>query len=170
MPSLLIVCTANQCRSPMGMVLLRRRIQELGLEEEWNVDSAGTWGFDGAPATITAVEAMRERGLDLEDHQSRKITGDLLETYDLVLTMTRDHQEGIQTEFPQVAEKVYMLSEMLDEHFDIVDPVGSPLESYRETADQIDRIFESGMDRILELARANRDARFSEGDPAYEAE
>ena len=48
-----------------------------------------------------------------------------------------------------------MLSEMLGERFDILDPVGSPLESYRETAANIDRILEGGLDRILELTRAN---------------
>ena len=158
MPSILIVCTANQCRSPMGMVLLRHRIQKLKIDDEWTVDSAATWGFDGAPATVTAVDAMKERGLDLQDHRSRKITEEMLAEYDLVLTMTQDHQEGIQTEFPGYADKVYRLSEMLGERFDIVDPVGSPLESYRETADDIDRIFEESMDRILEVARMHNAA------------
>jgi protein-tyrosine-phosphatase len=166
MPSILIVCTANQCRSPMGMALLRQRIADLDLEEEWVVDSAGTWGGDGIPATYTAVEAMEERGLDLVEHRSRRITEQMLRGYDLILTMTQDHQEGIQTEFPHHREKVYMLSEMLGERFDIHDPVGSPLEAYRETAHIIDRIFEIRLDRILEIARSNHAARDLENPPS----
>ena len=152
MPSILIVCTANQCRSPMAMALLRHRLGELDLGEEWVVDSAGTWGFEDVPATETAVKAMQELGLNLEDHRSRGVTDEILEASDLVLTMTRDHQEGIQTEFPHHADKVYMLSEMVGEQVDILDPVGSPLEAYRETAANIDRILEDSLDRILELA------------------
>jgi len=167
MPSILIVCTANQCRSPMGMALLRHRITELGLEEEWVIDSAGTWGGDGIPATYTAVGAMEERGLDLVEHRSRRITEQMLRGYDLVLTMTRDHQEGIQVEFPAYRDKVFMLSEMMGERFDIADPIGSPLEAYRETASVLDRIFEVSLDRILEIARSNHAAKDPENPPSH---
>jgi protein-tyrosine-phosphatase len=100
------------------------------------------------------VEAMEQRGLDLHAHRSRRITEEILQESDLVLTMTQDHKEGIQMEFPLYADRVYMLSEMLGEDFDILDPVGQPLEAYRETAANLDQIFEDGIDRIIELARS----------------
>ena len=155
MPSILLVCTANQCRSPMAMALLRKRLEKLDLEEAWVVDSAGTWGFDGIPATDNAIQAMQERGLDLGQHLSRKVNEDLLSSYDLVLTMESFHKEALQIEFPEFAEKVYMLSEMIGEEWDIKDPVGNPLDDYLATAELIDRTLEQGMDRILELARLN---------------
>jgi protein-tyrosine-phosphatase len=155
MPSILLVCTANQCRSPMAMALLRKRLGDLNLEEAWVVDSAGTWGMSDMSATEFAIETIAERGLDLLGHRSQQVTEALLEGYDLVLTMTQDHQEAIQTEFPQHAGKIWLLSEMVREQFDIQDPIGMPLEAYRETADLLDRILEDGIDRILELARSN---------------
>jgi protein-tyrosine-phosphatase len=155
MPSIVLVCTANQCRSPMAMALLRKRLGDLDLEEAWVVDSAGTWGFDEFPATDNAILAMQERGLELEDHRSRQVTEEMLRDYDLVLTMTRDHQEAMHTEFPHYAERVFLLSEMVGERFDIPDPIGMLLEAYRETADLLDQILCDGMDRILELARSN---------------
>ena len=155
MPSILIICTANQCRSPMAMALLRKRLEDLDLEGEWVVDSAGTWGFDGIPATDNAIQAMQERGLDLGQHLSRKVNEGLLSSYDLVLTMESFHKEALQVEFPEFAEKVYMLSEMIGEEWDIKDPVGQPLDDYLDTAELIDRTLEQGMERILELARSN---------------
>jgi protein-tyrosine-phosphatase len=150
----------------MAMALLRKRIADLGLEEEWVIDSAATWGYEGAPATPSAIEAMHEHGLDIEAHRSRRISEEILQGVDLVLTMTWDHQEGIQVDFPQYQDKVFMLSEMMRERFDIADPIGSPLEAYRETAEHIDRIFEISMDRILEIARMNHAARDRENNPS----
>jgi protein-tyrosine phosphatase len=155
MPSILIVCTANQCRSPMAMALLRKRLGDLKLEEVWDVDSAGTWGFDGVPATDNAIQTMQERGLDLGDHRSRKVTEEMLSSYDLILTMENFHKEAVQIEFPEYADKVYMLSEMVGEAWDVKDPVGNPLQDYRTTADLIERTIEDGVERILALARSN---------------
>jgi protein-tyrosine-phosphatase len=154
MPSILIVCTANQCRSPMAMMLLRQLLLELNTGEEWVVDSAGTWGPDGIPATENAIQAMRLRGLDLGNHRSRKINAGLLSSYDLILTMEGSHQEAIQVEFPDQAEKVYRLSEMVGEKWDVKDPVGKPLEDYRTTADLLDGTLHTGLKRILESARS----------------
>jgi protein-tyrosine phosphatase len=152
MPSILLVCTANQCRSPMAMVLLRRRLKDREEGEVWQVDSAGTWGIERVPATDHAIYAMQERGLELKDHRSRKVTEEMLSSYDLVLTMESFHKEAIQVEFPDHASKVYMLSEMVGEAWDIKDPVGHPLVDYRAAADLIDRTLEEGMERIIELS------------------
>ncbi len=155
MPSILFVCTANQCRSPMAMVLMRKRLQDRDLKEEWKVGSAGTWGIGGAAATLTAQEAMEERGLSLVDHRSQSVSREVLEEYDLILTMESNHKEGIQIEFPDLAHKVYLLSEMVSGWWDIEDPVGDPIDSYRSTATAVDEILDEGFDRILELANSN---------------
>jgi protein-tyrosine phosphatase len=139
----------------MAMALLRNRLSDMDLQDSWVVDSAGTWGMEGYPATDHAIQTVAERGLDLNSHLSRRVTEGILQKHDLVLTMTQDHQEGIQTEFPHHAVKVYMLSEIIGERFDIQDPVGRPLEAYRATVEKLDRILEEGMDRIIEIARSN---------------
>jgi protein-tyrosine phosphatase len=164
MPSILLVCTANQCRSPMAMALLRKRLADLDLGDKWEVNSAGTWGLEGVPATENAIRAMQERGLELTDHHSRKVTEALLSSYDLVLTMESFHKEAIQIEFPNHASKVYMLSEMIEETWDVKDPVGHSLEDYRATADLIDRTLQEGMERILEQARVNAKDRMQDQD------
>ena len=80
----LVVCTANQCRSPLAGLLLRRAVEQRGLRVE--VLTAGL-GEPGRPATPPTVEAAEHLGLDLRDHQSRKVDRDLLAGADLVLGM-----------------------------------------------------------------------------------
>lgn len=60
MPSVLFVCTANMCRSPMAMVLFRRRLDQAGLASGWRVESAGAWarGFDQVVRLATEHEAL----------------------------------------------------------------------------------------------------------------
>ena len=158
MPSILIVCTANQCRSPMAMVLLRKHVQDLGLDEEWRVDSAGTWAEEGVPATDNAVLTMEERGLNIAEHRSRKVTREMMLAYDLVLVMVSNHKEALHVEFPDQAHKVFLMSEMVGEDWDVDDPIGMPMEEYRATAEMIERIIKEGWGRIVELG--------SEGGPS----
>ena len=81
---ILLVCAANQCRSPMAQVLLADRLEGMGLDPD--VTSAG-FGPAGRPAADGARRAVAERGLTLEAHRSRSLTAELLAGADLVITM-----------------------------------------------------------------------------------
>lgn len=85
---ILVVCSANRCRSPMAAALLRARLGELGIPVE--VASAG-FGPAGQPPLEEAVSAMARIGIDLSGHRSVTVTPGLCEEADLVLGMTRQH-------------------------------------------------------------------------------
>ncbi len=157
MPSILIVCTGNICRSPMGMALLRSKFAERDETRDWVVESAGTWAPDGSHASEHGITAMRERGLEAHvlPHRARSVTAAMLQRFDLVLTMTQSQKEALGVEFPEAREKIYLLSEMVDEHWDVDDPIGGPLEAYRKTAALLDDVLDRGLERIIALAKAN---------------
>jgi protein-tyrosine phosphatase len=90
---LLVVCTGNIARSAMGEALLRHHLEALGVDAL--VHSAGTLGWPGPPPP-PAVEVLRERGLDIGGHESRRLTRDLAEQADVVLGMTRNHLSALQ--------------------------------------------------------------------------
>ena len=136
----------------MAMALMRKRLEDEGMAPEWVVESAGTWAMEGITATDNAIEAMREQDLDLESHRSRGVTEEMLDYFDLVLVMVGNHKEALNVEFPQYADKVFLLSEMVDGDWDLEDPVGGPLEEYRETAKVIGEALEEGWEQIIELA------------------
>jgi protein-tyrosine-phosphatase len=159
MPSILLVCTANICRSPMAEVMLRRKLENEGMPGEWQVSSAGTWATDGIRASEMGVAVMRERGLDTGAHRSRAVTDAILAEADLILTMTSGHAEALRAEFPEARVRIRLLSEMSGPPYDVRDPYGGTLDQYRQTANELESLIDRGIERIVELAAQNEARR-----------
>jgi protein-tyrosine-phosphatase len=159
MPAILIVCTANQCRSPLGQVLLQRLLDAGYPQQEWRVESAGTWAINGRTAHPDMRAAATEAGLNLQEHRARNVDSIALEKYDLLLTMEQSHKEALQIEFPAIRQRVHLLSEMLGVTYDVPDPIGGPLDDYRATVRELDRLFKFALPRIAALATNNAAVR-----------
>lgn len=84
----LVVCTGNQCRSPMGEVILRDRLAARGVEA--TVHSAGLVS-EGAPAEPHTARALAKRGFDVSEHDSTRLTPEAVAAADLVIGMAREH-------------------------------------------------------------------------------
>lgn len=151
MNSVIFVCTANICRSPMAMGLLRNRVAlQAG---EWRIESAGTWASYGEPAAGRGQLALQAYGIDLSDHRSRPVTAELLAGFNLILTMERGHKEALRAEFPSLARRVYLLSEMIGQFFDIHDPIGGPQVDFDDTARELNMLLSRGFDKISRLSQ-----------------
>jgi len=153
MGSVLFVCTANVCRSPMACAIFRRILEGEQDKAHWRVESAGTWAVDGLPASSGSQQVMKEWGMDISDHRSRAVDQELLALFDLILTMESGHKEALRAEFPDFSNRIFMLSEMIDQTFDVADPIGRPLSDYEKTAIEIERLISSGFNRIQELVK-----------------
>ena len=144
---ILFVCTGNTCRSPMAEGLLKKLAQENGLPLE--VQSAGLAAFAGLPVSPEAVEACRQKGIDISGHQTQPLGKALVLESDLILTMTGKHKEMIVKKMPALEPKVSVLSEMAGEGIvDIEDPVGHPLEVYQGALDQIEGYLTKSLDKL----------------------
>jgi protein-tyrosine-phosphatase len=158
MPTVMFVCTANLCRSPIAEVLFEQWLQKHQATGPWHVNSCGTWAQDGETVASSVLPHLLAVGIDLSHHRSRPVTTDLLAESDLVLCMTSFHKEALQAEFLQYAERVHMLSEMMMQRYDIQDVSMVSPEEYLAVVKELRPIVERSAPRILSLLQAASDS------------
>jgi protein-tyrosine-phosphatase len=148
MPSILFVCTANICRSPLAMAIYKSKISN---QSGWKIESAGTWAAEGLPAASNTQIVAKEYGIDLTNHLSRQVTLEILSQFDLIITLEKNHKEALKNEFKQLNAHIFFLSEIIGGSFDIKDPMGGSIEEFYETAREIDHILTEGWQKLMEL-------------------
>lgn len=148
--SVLFVCTANICRSPLAEGLLKARIADD--PDEWRIESAGVWASPGQPAAFFTRQVLQDRGVILPDQRSRRVSRMLLSEFNLILVMERAHKDTLWAAFPDLAGRILTLCELTGAPGDIDDPVGQPIEAYELTARKIETLLDTGFERLRTLA------------------
>ena len=82
----------NICRSPISQGVFENVLRREGLQDEVEVDSAGTgaWHVGSAPDD-RAIESAAARGLDISDQRARTVSPEDCEYFDYVLTMDEEN-------------------------------------------------------------------------------
>jgi protein-tyrosine phosphatase len=152
MPSILFVCTANRFRSPLAAAFLLKALEEKGITESWHIGSAGSWASSGQPVLRSVLEAAQGFGIDLSAHRSTRVSRRLLSEYDLVLVMQASQKEALVSEFPELAERVYLFSEVVERRsYDIPDAPETE-RGVREIGAELDGLIRRGLNYICVLA------------------
>lgn len=105
----LVVCTANVCRSPAAASLLR---------DLWwpgtgvRVESAGTRASPGAPRDTRMRRLVRAAGAVPERGGARPVTAQLVREADLVLTATTAHRAEVLELVPSAVRRTFTLLEL----------------------------------------------------------
>ena len=119
MANVLFVCVHNAGRSQMSQALFER-----AADGRHTAASAGT--TPGERVHPEVVQVMDELGIDLSDRVPGRLTTELAQEADVVVTM------GCGDECPYIPGKRYI-------DWDLEDPKGRPVEEVRATRDEIER-------------------------------
>ena len=155
MTRLLFVCLGNICRSPTAEGVMRALVRERGLEDEIELDSAGTgaWHVGSAP-DLRAAAAARGRGVELEG-AARRVREQDFSDFDLLLAMDRENARDLLAlaREPAEREKVHLLREFdaqsaASGDLDVPDPYYGGTGGFEHVFDLVTAACEGLLERI----------------------
>lgn len=92
----LFVCLGNICRSPLAEGVFMSLVEEAGLSDMFEIDSAGTGSWHvGERPDARAIMVAREHGIELDSH-ARQVTSEDLHNFDYVIAMDRENLLSLQ--------------------------------------------------------------------------
>jgi protein-tyrosine phosphatase len=112
---LLVVCTANVCRSPLAARSLARAFEGQGWLGTIELRSAGTRAEDGwtmCPVSDAQLPGTTADRVFADEHRSRRLSSAEVQNADLVIAMEREQRSAIARLAPGSQAKVYTLREV----------------------------------------------------------
>lgn len=153
--TIVTVCTANICRSPMAEALLKHALSAQPEPlRSWKIVSAGVAARPGDRVSENSITALKKVGLDIKGHTSRPLTRQLLDEAVAILCMTESHRTMIQLSFDPPPRHIYLFREFMPRAADkeIGDPYGGPLSEYEACRDEMVEAIPSLVEFFKELA------------------
>jgi protein-tyrosine phosphatase len=152
---ILFVCYANICRSPMAEAVFQNLVDEAGLSDEIEVDSAGTNAVNrGGPAHPGTREVLQRRGIVYEGHARQVSLADLDEA-DYVIAMDYENLNtlGHAVSRPELDGKLHLLLDFAPDlpTREVPDPI------YDGRFDHVYDLVEAGCRGLLDYIRAEHD-------------
>ena len=154
MHRILFLCMGNICRSPAGHCALQYLVDEAGLSDQFEIESAGTIGFHhGAPPDSRMQEVMRKRGIPVIGSSQQLESADL-DHYDLILAMDQDNLSCARSldHKGQYSDKIKLFCDYCTEHDETEVP--DPYYGGDRGFDHVMDLIEDGCRHLLKELRA----------------
>ena len=159
------VCRGNIARSPFAEAIITKELQQRNFLGEYSSVSRGIQGtiVDPQPVKFPNITyynqlykdskaSLEKFEINLSTHVSTSIDKDIADKASILIAMDNKTKQGLLVLFPDQAKKVYLLSELINETRDIIDPEGvSGTEKQEKIFSEIQNIIHQGFSKLLTL-------------------
>ena len=113
MIKVLFVCLGNICRSPMAEGMLKKMIQDQGLESRFHIESraTSTWE-DGNPPHPGTKKILDRIGADYQGKVSTQIKDSDFVEFDYIIGMDHENIKYLINHAGDHAKKIYLLRDI----------------------------------------------------------
>lgn len=123
MRKILFVCHGNICRSPMAEFIMKKKVQDAGLSDRFEIESAATSSEEiGNDIYPPAKETLWRHGIPFSRRGARRMTKDDYARFDDILVMDMNNMRWLERMFPGMNGNVRMLMSLCGEYRDVADP------------------------------------------------
>src|SRR5437870_4684764 len=140
----LFVCMGNICRSPLAENVFRHYVKAAGLDDRFEIDSAGIISYHAgeSPDERTTAVAVA-RGIEMTG-KARQLKRADFDAFDYILAMDGENRAGIERlqRTPSDKPYIHMLREFDDEangNLDVPDPYYGGRSGFENVHDIVDR-------------------------------
>ena len=149
---IVFVCTGNTCRSPMAELLLKRRLDELGLKG-YTVNSAGIRAKRGDVINPKSAQVLEENGIVVEGFTSTKLTDKIVREAFAIVCMTESQRDFLTDMRWNALKKAGEEAQENNVHsfyeitgYEVIDPYGKDIDCYR----YVYGLLCAGIDRLID--------------------
>lgn len=152
----LFVCLGNICRSPLAEGVFRQMVEEEGLKDNFEIDSAGTgpWHVGELPDPRMRSTA-RGRGLDISYQRARQIQREDLHRFDHVFVMDRHNLHDTLALDPDgdhgTRVRLFREFDPEPEGYQVPDPYSGGPEGFERVYDIVQRTSREILDRLKSI-------------------
>ena len=129
--SVVFVCTANVCRSPVAEYLFKAELKKARKASKFRVFSAGVSAYDGFPMSRLSAIVLKEAHIPFGAHKSRYLSDKMIQSTDFIICMTEGHKRALFG-----PPNAYALGEITGGG-DCADPYGGTRDDYQRMFDQL---------------------------------
>ena len=124
MIKVLFICWGNICRSPMAEFIMKKKVEERGLTNEFYIESAAHSAEEiGNPVYPPAKKELARHGISCEGKRARQITMADYDKWDLIIGMEKLNLGYMKRILGDDSEdKIHLLMEYAGTSEDIDDP------------------------------------------------
>ncbi len=150
---ILFICQGNIIRSPLAEALFRKISDEAGMDDHYQIDSAGTSAYHvGEEADPRMQRTAAAHGFRY-DHRARQIRAQDLDSYDLIIVMDAENYSDVLdlSNSPQQRKKIRLLREFDPEasaHTAVPDPYYGGAQGFERTYDVVERAVSGLLDAL----------------------
>lgn len=153
-----VVCAGNICRSPIGEVVLRKKLSESGLKIV--VDSAGTGNWhEGEDANHKSLKVLTDKNYEIK-HQAKQFRKEWFAQKDLILVMDFENKRNLEAISPDEHKHKIKLFRSFDKdlsHFTensseliVPDPYYEPITAFHEVLEMLEQASDGLVQKIIE--------------------
>lgn len=155
MIKVLFVCLGNICRSPLAEAIFNQKIKEMGLDEKFKSDSAGTSDYHiGELPDERTIKCAQKYGLDI-NHRGRQVNRTDFRDFDYIIAMDESNLKNLQLlkdrfRFPD--KEIYLMRNFVEGANGQAVP--DPYYGGEEGFEEIYQILNESIDRFLDQIKA----------------